>query len=102
MKMYPTFYPAAILKGIIEHGDGTCYFGSLLAYSVYEQQAKDLLFIEVDGKTVTPFGRHHYKMSGLGDIVRKRGHRAYFWDWSTYVPTTTEHASTYSSIKQPE
>ena len=71
-------FPAAILKGLVEKGDGTSYFGSLIAYDSYKKSATDRGWITHD--EVTPEGHRVYTEAGLATLPCYG--RAYMWDWS--------------------
>jgi hypothetical protein len=76
-------YPAAVLKGVIEHDDGTAYFGSLGGYARYLDVAVELGWIFGTVKpTATPLGRRVYRQARLDGLPRIKGSRAYLWNWS--------------------
>ena len=79
------FFPAAVLKGVIEHQDGTAFFGSLGGYLEYVEQAIQrgwLVRVETPAEqTTTPKlikfrikyaatekGVLHHKGSGLNNL----------------------------------
>lgn len=71
-------FPAAILKGIIEHGDATRYFGSLGGFSYYKEQAQARKLIDADAAP-TETGLDYYISRGLW-LLPDSG-RAYMWRW---------------------
>jgi hypothetical protein len=74
-------FQLAIVKGIKEHNDGTAYFGSLLGYSKYEDDAKKWGWITNDDKpTLTPLGERVYAECNLIRLPTKMFSRAYTWD----------------------
>ena len=70
-------FPAAILKGVIEHGTGTYYFGSLLSYDDYAIIAIERGWLD-NCLRVTDAGLDHYVESGLADLPTHKS-RAYRW-----------------------
>ncbi len=89
-------FPAAILKGVLEHNDGTSYFGSLGGYLHYKDVAIERGWVVegdvskmLDGSMhilkdliVTDKGREVYQSSGLASLPNVMFSRAYMWDWS--------------------
>lgn len=84
-------FALAVLKGTVERGDGTAYFGSLMAYKTHQGDAirRGLVSLErrqhpegfeVMRPTATALGARVYEASGIADLP-KQG-RAYTWDWS--------------------
>lgn len=75
-------FPLAIVKGLVEHGDGTAYFASLIGYQSHRAEAITRGLVTTDGQEerLTDAGRKAYQEHGL-DRLPKRG-RAYLWDWS--------------------
>lgn len=74
-----------IVKGLIEHHDGTAYFGSLGGYATYYAQAEELGWIArvEERDVVTDRGREVYHWTRLAELPKQLGRRAYLWDWST-------------------
>lgn len=81
--MSKMIFPLAILKGIIEHDDGTAYFGSLGGYLEHKRQAIELGWIEDDEPEchITLLGHDIYVRCKLSDLPTKRLSRAYMWNW---------------------
>jgi hypothetical protein len=76
-------FPAAILKGVVEKDDGTAYFGSLGAFTYYENQAIDRGWVTRGPQyrmSATPKGHKVYREAKL-DMLPHKG-RAYMWNWS--------------------
>lgn len=69
----------AIVKGLVEHNDGTYYFGSTAAYNSHYHMAYQAGLVTID-KKVTDAGVEAYSVEKL-DKLPKTG-RAYAWDWS--------------------
>lgn len=75
-------YPAAILKGVIEHNDGTSYFGSLIGFQHHRAAAVGLGWITRGRKPrATAHGQAVYADAGLAALPTKRLSRAYAWNW---------------------
>jgi len=74
-------FPAVIVKGLIEHGDGTTYFGSLGGYQHYLAEARQQRWIDELAETVTDLGRGLYQAEHLEELPQERGSRAYLWRW---------------------
>lgn len=77
---------AGIVKGLVEHGDATRHFGSLLGFGWHTALARDLGYVTLDESKVllTESGRAYYELAGLQELPDVR---AYFWtmkrdDWS--------------------
>lgn len=80
----------ALLKGLVEHGDGTVYFQWLDGYATHENNAIKRGYVHLGPKRIdrrhvirttqlTDAGRAAYVELGL-DRLPKSG-RAYAWDW---------------------
>ena len=80
-------FAATVLKGIIEHRDASTYFGSTGALHAWRTVAREKGWI-VDGDEATAAGRKHYAESGLDKLPKTPNRRAYFWDWSVYLPSS--------------
>lgn len=85
-------FQAAVLKGAIEHGDGTAYFGSLLAYAEHKAGAIKLGWVETVEEperaqrlVPTPKGQQVYTEVGLAKFTKVKFSRAYGWDWSKII-----------------
>lgn len=78
--MAEVLFHVAILKGIIEHNDGTTYFGSMMGYKYHEDVAITEGLISNDGKSPTKHGLAMYDEWQLVKLPNKG--RAYMWDWS--------------------
>jgi hypothetical protein len=74
-------FPAAVLKGLIEHRDPGAYFGSTGALHMWRTVAKKRGWI-TDGDTITESGKRHYAESGLEALPKTPNRRAYLWNWS--------------------
>lgn len=86
-------FPAAVLKGAIEHGDGTAYFGSLLAYETHRMTAAALGWVTLDATgrpCPTDRGRAVYVEARLDALPKRQFSRAYAWDWGV-VSFKPEH-----------
>jgi hypothetical protein len=84
-------FPLAIVKGLIEHQDGTAYFGSTMGYSEHLRQAIEAGLVETpDGgpTRATERGRQEYEREGLAQLPTRMYSRAYMWDWK--APRNTE------------
>jgi uncharacterized protein YjhX (UPF0386 family) len=84
-------FPLAIVKGLIEHQDGTAYFGSTMGYGEHLRQTIEAGLVESpDGRPtrVTERGRQEYEREGLAQLPTRKLSRAYMWDWKT--PRNTE------------
>ena len=68
-----------VLKGLIERGDGTVYFGSTLNYEMWLAAAVERGYV-TKGHKPSKLGRQVYGKMKL-DSLPKQG-RAYMWDWS--------------------
>lgn len=77
-------YVAAIVKGLYEHKDGTAYFGSLIGYSYYFEQAVSRGLVERAGSSVelTDGGNKFYFEERLARFPKRRGSRANQWNWA--------------------
>lgn len=89
-------FAMAVLKGAVEHGDGTAYFGSLIGYTAHRDAAVRAGYVrivmvkhpegfDVQREQPTEAGEYVYRESGLADLPRSG--RAYAWDWSRVAPT---------------
>lgn len=80
-------FPAAVLKGLVEHNDAASYFGSTGALLTWLAIAEGRGWITgVKGpRVVTAAGRKHYDESGLEQLPKIRDRRAYMWNWSCYT-----------------
>lgn len=78
-------FALAIVKGLVEHGDGAAYFASLIGYQSHRAEAITRGLVTTDGQEerLTDAGRKAYQEHGL-DRLPRRG-RAYLWDWSGVV-----------------
>lgn len=76
-------FTAALLKGVVEHGDPAAYFGSRSAMRHWGSAALKAGWLTEEGKP-TLLGRRHYTESGLSQLPQERGARAYDWDWTGY------------------
>lgn len=78
-------FALAIVKGLVEHGDGAVYFASLIGYRAHvgEAVARGLLTTDGQEERLTDAGRRAYLEYGL-DRLPWSG-RAYLWDWSGVV-----------------
>lgn len=83
-------FELAILKGLIEHNDGTIYFGSLLGWQTHcvSAIAKGYVaFIDPDvgsyssNLAVTTLGRELYEHLKLSSLPTRGYSRAYMWNW---------------------
>lgn len=78
-------FELAILKGIIEHEDGTAYFGATGAYSHHFLGAVEKGWVEDtatgEKEKVTDLGRQEYERLGLAKLPQREGSRAYMWNW---------------------
>lgn len=65
---------AAIVKGLIEQGDGTVHFGSLMGYGYHLSAAKDAGVVAEgpNGMMVTPLGVKWYKSERMSEISENR------------------------------
>lgn len=91
-------FAAVILKGLIEHNDSRAYFGSILGWVNYMNEAYENGWVTTGAGKVTEAGKEHYTSSGLARVGPwdhrdwKEGmkpnkySRAYMWDWSPYNP----------------
>lgn len=84
---FPLF-PLAVLKGTIEHDDGTAYFGSLMGYRFYRNEAFRhgwITYPAVSDSTsklvATARGRELYVLLRLDTLPNQQGSRAYMWKW---------------------
>lgn len=82
---FPLF-PLAILKGLVEHKDGTAYFGSLMGWRHYALEAERLGWAKYQGPfnelKLTEVGEIMYEMLRLAEVgTQKKDSRAYLWDW---------------------
>lgn len=77
-------FVAAILKGVIEHGDGLAYLDSLVNYAEHKAQAIELGWVEAVNNHLIPTdkGRKVYNESQLGKFTKTKLSRAHSWDWS--------------------
>lgn len=89
-------FPAAILKGIIEHDDGSAYFGSLLGYADYRDTAIKLGWVTHGPRRLaaTPLGHAVYVEAHLDRLPQRRHSRAYAWNWDNvkFTPAHLQHA----------
>lgn len=72
-------FPLAIVKGLVEHGDDTVYFASLIGVEHHRHTARDLGLID-SNNALTDHGRNEYKRNNLDRLPREG--RAYMWNWS--------------------
>ena len=72
-------FPLTIVKGLVEHGDDTVYFGSLIGVETHRAAARDLKLID-HNNALTDHGRAEYARNNLDRLPREG--RAYMWDWS--------------------
>lgn len=75
----------AIVKGLVEHQDGTSYFGSLMGYSshVFDATRRGLIAGDLkEGISLTERGRMLYDALALSTLPQQKLSRAYAWDWS--------------------
>jgi hypothetical protein len=82
-KDFPLF-ELALLKGLVEHNDGTAYFGSLGGYQTYLSNARTLGWVSQseEGKDLpTESGRLAYGQYDLSGFTNKMFSRAYTWNW---------------------
>jgi hypothetical protein len=82
-------FPLAIVKGLVEHGDGRRYFGSTLSFSGYADDAISAGWLKRDAADhleLTDAGRTAYRQLKL-DALPRTG-RAYTWDWSVVAEAT--------------
>lgn len=77
-----------IVKGLVEHGNGDVYFGSLMGYIAHWARAVNAGWVlRADGReTLTEAGREIYVMCKLDTLPNTPGRRAYLWDWSNIPP----------------
>lgn len=78
-------FPLAIVKGLIEHQDGTAYFGSTMGYGEHLRQAIEAGLVEhPDGEPAkeTERGQQEYEREGLAQLPTRKFSRAYMWDWT--------------------
>lgn len=76
-------FAAAIVKGLVEHGDAYVYFGSFAGFKHHWSSAFSQGWTNspLSGKPVlTPEGVAAYKSMELDKLPREG--RAYTWDWS--------------------
>lgn len=76
----------AVLKGCVEHNDGTFYFASLGGYLHHQRVALERGWVAQPDETQiskqpTDLGRELYERLNLGQFPQKEGARAYTWDW---------------------
>lgn len=77
-------FEMAIVKGLIEHGEGSVYFGSVGGYRFYCQSAEDMGWLRIlsdNNLEITEFGRIMYERERLAALPNKVGSRAYMWRW---------------------
>lgn len=89
-------YPATIVKGLIEHGDGHVYFASFGGYPTYLAMAQTMGWVSGD-KEVTEAGKAMYEAERL-DLLPQKGDRAYLWDWGALRGTREVVSSDYVSV----
>lgn len=84
-----TLFALAIVKGVIEHDDGTSYFASLGGYEHHLERARAREWVrcseiegELDKLIVTDAGREVYERCKLSAFPQTYGHRAYAWNWT--------------------
>ncbi len=65
--MKPDLFTVAIVKGLVENGDGTYYFGSTGSFRTHEAKARSLGLVATRG-TITPAGRRWYADAGLSGL----------------------------------
>lgn len=61
---------AAIVKGLVEHGDKRRHFGSTLAFTYHWQTAVECGVVDENG--VTDLGRRYYETARLMDLPDTR------------------------------
>jgi hypothetical protein len=71
-----TCYVAGIVKGLVERGDATRHFGSLIGFTAHLHQAIADGVVDATG-SVTDAGRAWYAAEKLNEL---KDCRAYFWD----------------------
>lgn len=71
-------FALVVLKGAVERGDGTAYFGSTMNYAMWFQAARDRGLMLKSGKP-SKLGLRAYQTQKL-DKLPNQG-RAYMWDW---------------------
>jgi hypothetical protein len=86
-------FAAAIVKGLVEHNDGTSYFGSLMGYQDHLADARARGWVDLDGK-LTEVGRALYDKADLAKLPNKKFSRAYSWDWSGVSISTDKGTTT--------
>lgn len=79
---------AAIVKGLVEHDDGTRFFGSTMAYTYHFANAVKRGFV-TDSKVVTARGLEWYERC-LKQLPQTR---QAFWTDGVGLPSQTESAS---------
>lgn len=74
----------AIVKGLVEHDDGTTYFGRLGGYMAHLRAAEEAGWVRrvEDRETLTEAGREVYTRCRLSTLPNLVGRRAYLWNWS--------------------
>lgn len=65
---------AAIVKGLVERGDGTAHFGSLMGYGYHVSEAKDAGVVAEgpNGLMVTPLGLKWYESERMYELNENR------------------------------
>lgn len=71
-----TCFVAGIVKGLVEHGDATRHFGSLIGFEAHMQQAIKDGVVNAD-ESLTDAGKAWYSAAKFSEL---KDCRAYFWD----------------------
>jgi len=90
-----------IVKGLVEHDDGSFYFHSLMAYRQHEADAIARGYVvrgpkvcldnggapfEIEATRLTDAGRDIYRACGLERLPQGPHTTAMFWKWSVTTP----------------
>lgn len=111
-------FALAIVKGLVEHSDGTSYFGSLGGYQSHWQDAArwgwvlswekrlGLRVPQSEASCLTREGEQLYTELNLKTLPSKKYSRAYAWDWSSITTgrmiwTCSKKSSSNDSFSYP-